>query len=64
MISMTPLGLDHFVVEFDRPGRVEITTTEDGDIIAFVYEGTKWDREQEALGMYDGTIDKNIPWKE
>ena len=44
----------HFLVTFNRPGRIEVTMV-DGAIVAHVYEGAAIDAEQDPLGAYDGT---------
>ena len=44
---------DHFILQFDRAGRVEVSVVS-GRIIAHVYEGSKVKPDQEPLGMYDG----------
>jgi hypothetical protein len=54
-VTSTPR--DHFILTFGRPGRVEITRY-GGDLVAWVYEGTAIDTEQEPLGSYDHGLDK------
>lgn len=51
----------HFMVSFDRPGRIEVSVTKSGRVIAHVYEGAEVSMEQEPLGAFDGTMpDKDI----
>lgn len=51
---------DHFVVAFNRPGRIEISLLPPemyGDrsvVLAHVYEGAENDPDQEPLFAYDG----------
>lgn len=53
----------HFCLFTDEPLRVEISVV-NGKLIAFVYEGTAIDKEQEPLGVYDGTIGAEMgSWK-
>lgn len=51
----------HFVAQFARPGRIEIVLV-NGRVIAHIYEGADTDKEQEPLGMYDGTQVHNTDW--
>ena len=52
----------HFIVTGDEPFRVEIIHTPDKDIIAHVYQGVRWDEEQDPIGGYDGTLLDNNSW--
>jgi len=54
---------DHFIVIFGRPGRIEITLTTSGEIVAFVYDGMKIDEESCPIGCYDSLLDKNLSWE-
>ena len=49
---------DHFVLTFDRPGRVEVSLL-GGRVVAHVYEGAEVDQEQDVLFAYDGTFPGN-----
>jgi hypothetical protein len=58
---------DHFVLYFERPGRVEVSliahpSGEGRNVIAHVYDGTTVDVNQETLGAFDGTIESNVGW--
>ena len=52
----------HFVIVFERPGRVEVCVTRGGNVVAHVYEGARDHPEQEPLGGYDGGLDVNRGW--
>lgn len=59
-LTVVNADADHFVVSFDRPGRIEVSLfqTPDGvrpEIIAHVYEGAEVDPEQSPLFVYDGS---------
>ena len=45
----------HFILTFDRPGRVEVSVV-DGKVIAHVYDGAVIDESQEPLGGFDATL--------
>lgn len=51
-----------FLVQFEHPGRIEVSKSKSGDIFAHIYEGAEVDMEQEPVGAFDGTLTSNTGW--
>lgn len=54
-IKITEVADDHIIVQFARPGRIEITANK-GRLIAHVYEGATIIHDQQPLITYDSSI--------
>lgn len=50
---------DHFLLSFDRPGRVEVSVSATGKVLAHVYDGAEIDMEQDVLFAYDANEGDN-----
>ena len=50
-----------FAVKADEPVTVSVMVVE-GRVLAFVYEGTEIDFEDDPLGAFDGTLEENTSW--
>ena len=56
------LGEKHFIVESTMPVRIEVSATDDGDLIAHVYRyEDKSDEDTDPIGAFDSTIE-NHSW--
>lgn len=50
---ITVIAPKHFLATFTKPGRIEVTVTESGQVVAFAYHGSKVDIDQDPCDSYD-----------
>jgi len=53
MIRFDKVGHAHFIVIADEPCRVEVTALPSGNVVAFAYQGTNIDKNQDPVAVFD-----------
>lgn len=62
-VNLRPIGEKHFILEATTPVRIEVSVTEDNELIAHVYRYEDEPHEDlDPIGAFDSTI-SNKAWE-
>lgn len=61
-IKLQPIGEKHFILDASVPVRIEVSVTDDNELIAHAYRLEEAGEDAEPIGAFDSTIN-NKEWE-